>query len=81
MFATSSFESEYCLLLQPLFMWYLPLPLPPLMLSPRDTLYLGKGSSLQLIKIRRGKKALVGFTVLFFFSPKYLERFAVVVDF
>lgn len=61
----ASFESEYCLLLQSLSTCHL--PLPALMLSSCAILYLGKGSSLHLLSIRRGgEKALVGFTIGFF---------------
>lgn len=43
--------------------------------------YFTFGSCLQLLKVRREKKALVGFNVVGFFSPKYLERFVVVIAF
>lgn len=59
-----------------------------LLLSPHDILSLGRGSSLQLTKIRGKKKSFDRFycfifvyVCVFFFSPKYLESFVVVIAF
>lgn len=75
------------MLLQLLSTCYLLLALPPPLLSPHDILSLGRGSSLQLTKIR-GKKSFDRFycfifvyVCVFFFSPKYLESFVVVIAF